>query len=142
MKPAHKHKGKALWLSVASATPVRTPHPRKKEKRLKSPVVRQRKPIRKRSVKMETKMREYHRKRRAFLKGNPVCAASICRKPATEVHHRVGRVGDLLTDEKHFVGLCPFHHRKVHSDLLWARNEGLIAEKGQWLNLNKKEKLP
>jgi 5-methylcytosine-specific restriction endonuclease McrA len=67
--------------------------------------------MRTRSPKRAKQEREYSTLRREFLKTNPACG--ICGVPATEVHHRRGRVGVLLTADQHFMALCHACHTYV-----------------------------
>ena len=64
--------------------------------------MKSRKPIRRRSLKMAAKMRQYAKIRTAFLAANPLCVAcGVLGKrqdphPAVEIHHKRGRFGSLL----------------------------------------------
>jgi hypothetical protein len=80
--------------------------------------------IRPRSVKRLKQEREYAKLRRIYLFNYPICQFSECLSNATEVHHKKGRIGDLLTDEKYFIGLCKFHHDWVESHPIEAKEHG------------------
>lgn len=54
--------------------------------------------------------------------------------PATQCHHKYGRRGKLLLEEKHWIPLCDWCHDQVHRYPVWAQNNGLIALPGQWNN--------
>ena len=64
------------------------------------------------SPKRAALLRIYSKRRAVFLETHPRCSfPSGCAWPATEIHHRRGRVGALLLDEAHWSGLCNDHHR-------------------------------
>ena len=70
--------------------------------------------------------RAYQRQRRAFLAEHPRCVfPGGCAHPATEVHHRKGRVGALLLDEKHWSPLCHDHHAYITEHPAWAYEAGM-----------------
>lgn len=71
-----------------------------------------------RSKKRAKAEREYSRKRKEFLDKNPLC--EHCGKMATEVHHKRGRIGDLLTDERHFMAVCREDHQQIEMNPDWA----------------------
>lgn len=70
----------------------------------------------------------YARKAKRFRAEHPWCGR--CNLRATDVHHKRGRVGSLLTDERHWVTLCRSCHDWV------GANPGQAAEAG-WLDLGK-----
>lgn len=61
--------------------------------------------------------------------GKPLCSnrAHLC----TEVHHRHGRVGDLLLATDTWIGLCATAHRFAHDHPAEAKALGLIGD-GPW----------
>lgn len=74
----------------------------------------QRKPIRREAPRRARENRSYRLSRRVFLAEHPRCEfPSGCVQPATEVHHRKGRVGALLLDQSHWSALCRDHHAWV-----------------------------
>lgn len=60
--------------------------------------------LRQRSARMARLMRVYLAKREQFLEHNPWCLR--CGGAATEVHHKAGRVGDLLLDDTKWAAMC------------------------------------
>jgi hypothetical protein len=73
--------------------------------------------------------KEYISAKREFLAGKRCLR---CRKPATELHHGRGRLGELLMNQEYWIPLCAPCHRWVHDNPAAARNLGLLAEMGQW----------
>lgn len=63
------------------------------------------------SKKRARQMREYAQLRAGFLTANPRCGfPGGCTQPASDVHHRKGRVGVLLLDVTKWSALCRPHH--------------------------------
>lgn len=108
---------KALWVGLWAK---KTPRPKRK------------KAIRKMSLALARRQREYRKLKREWKKDpiNQTCRA--CPHPSTELHHSRGRIGLLLCDQRYWIPLCHECHEKVHRDINWARSLGLIAEKGKW----------
>lgn len=79
------------------------------------------------SAKHLEKLGEYKQNRNAFLKGHPMCMAELngCTREATEVHHALGRIGDLLTDVKHFKAVCHSCHVVIENEPEMAKELGL-----------------
>jgi len=58
-----------------------------------------------------------------YLKEHPVC--EICKsKPSTQVHHKKGRLGLLLTDIRHFLAVDTVCHQKAENSPLWSLKHG------------------
>lgn len=96
-------KTKALWTTLPNVKTVETVNPR----------------------------REYIRKKKRYIKANPICHVCYDR-PATQVHHSRGRVGTLLTNERYWLAVCFPCHKCIHSNISWARAEGFICAIGEW----------
>jgi hypothetical protein len=82
------------------------------------------KPIRPRSPKRAAEEREYLRRREKYLLMHPTCQVEGCKAPATEVHHRGGRVGKLLINVMYFLGTCRDHHIQIELNPEWAKEQG------------------
>jgi hypothetical protein len=50
----------------------------------------------------------------------------------SELHHRRGRIGRLLTFTPEFRWLCRDCHNAVHEHPAWARECGLLAPSSEW----------
>lgn len=111
--------------------------PRRRVGKAKSAPSR-RKPVRSVSVKRAEQNRHYTKLRREFLTMFPVCEGCFALfgakrpAPSTEVHHRIGRRGELLCRIEHFRALCSNCHRFVHNHPELARSAGLLAPLGKW----------
>ncbi len=91
-----------------------------------------RKPLRKVSAARAKENAEYSRRRRDFLIENFSCQVRTahCTHHATQVHHRDGREGSLLTDVSLFTATCPNCHNWIHQHPNQARELGFIAPRG------------
>ena len=67
---------------------------------------------------------QYRKIAKKFIALNPKCQVKGCNSVSECVHHMRGRIGDLLTDTRHFLAVCMDHHRQIESNPEWARKEG------------------
>lgn len=91
--------------------------------------------IRKTSTKRAKEMRLYAKERDAFLREHSHCDCCTLEGKevsATDVHHRIGRIGRNLRDQRHWIPLCRFHHDKVHAHPAWARKHDLLASAAEF----------
>lgn len=65
------------------------------------------------SDKRQDELKIYRIKRDEYLKRNPICEFPGCLSTDIELHHKKGRIGLLLTDDRYFCSLCRKHHRWV-----------------------------
>lgn len=66
------------------------------------------------SPKRAAQQRVYLKLRRVYLEDHPRCGFPLgCDQPATDIHHKRGRVGVDLIDVTHWIGLCREHHHFV-----------------------------
>lgn len=80
--------------------------------------------IRARSKKRARQEREYVKLRKIYLFTHPVCEVAGCGCESTEIHHKKGRVGDLLTDERFFLAVCRAHHVYIELHPALAKEHG------------------
>lgn len=79
--------------------------------------------IRKLSPKRAKQNREYRQKAALYLSVHPVCEA--CKQnEATQIHHKKGRIGELLTDMKYFLAVCESCHRFIELHPVQAKKYG------------------
>jgi len=95
------------------------PYPKPEKRDKKKPCK-----IKLRSDKRARQEREYSKKRKEYLIDHPICEVLGCFAKSTEVHHKKGRIGDLLTDERYFMAVCNAHHRVIELNPIWAKNNG------------------
>ena len=90
------------------------------------------KPIPVRSQKRSKEERLYSGKRVIFLQENPMCQAhlpGICTKHATEVHHKKGRIGELLLNILFWLGVCHACHEWIENNRAEAMELGFSIKR-------------
>lgn len=67
----------------------------------------------------------YIKKRRIFIEQNKTCQAQLvgCSGAASEIHHKKGRIGELLTDERYFLALCRSCHNYIELNPSFAKEK-------------------
>lgn len=92
------------------------------------------------SPKRAKEMKEYAKKRKAFLRGHPKCEVffpwigpvsmfemPICTKIAEDVHHKSGRLGGNYLNVSTWLPVCRSCHTWIHTNPAKARSVGLLA---------------
>lgn len=95
-------------------------------------IFKPRKPIKPVSNTQRQRIAKYSLVRAEYLAGRETCEAKIpgvCTGRATDVHHRAGRVGDLLTDKSNFMAVCRECHTWIHDNDADARERGLLLSR-------------
>lgn len=91
--------------------------------------VKSKKPIDKVGKKMKNALLVYRNRRKSYLTEYPECQLKLtgCTTQATQIHHAAGRIGNLLTNKKHFRSTCDSCHKQLHDKLSAkeARKKGL-----------------
>ena len=87
------------------------------------------KPIAKKSAKRVNEEKVYKIKRKQFLEAFPFCEVKLCRCQSTEVHHKKGRIGSLLTDDNFFMAVCREHHSEIELNPIWAKKNGYSLDR-------------
>jgi hypothetical protein len=97
------------------------------------------KPIRRSTPKRAREKSQYSRKCAAYKRKHPWCAAcealsrfnpmpvGICR--TSDVHHKMGREGDLLLDERFWMPVCRTCHDWIEDHGREARRLGFVLDK-------------
>ena len=94
--------------------------------------------LRRRSIAMSKRMKEYAKLKEQFLQDNPQCQVFpwICEcnqfRPATQIHHIRGRAGSLLLDTRFWMAVSQEGHEFIHKNPELARKHGYLCAKGQW----------
>ena len=82
-----------------------------------------------RTPKRARQEREYAKLRVEYLQSHSACEARLlgCTWLATEIHHKAGRIGELLTNAEHFCPICRNCHDYVTNRMsaAEARERGL-----------------
>jgi hypothetical protein len=87
--------------------------------------------MRKISKARAAQLKTYAKFKAQFFIANPKC---FCGRAAQEVHHKYGRAGWLLNATRYWISVCRTCHERIHSNPAWARQRGLLALRGEWLN--------
>ena len=107
-----------------------------------------------RKPKQRTKRKDQHKLyvelvKPAFMRGLAVgqghgtARCQVCRKrPATEVHHKTGRIGGDLLDSRYFMGVCSPCHRRIHDNPEWAFAQGYLVSRLAWGHADGDEEAP
>jgi hypothetical protein len=67
--------------------------------------------------------REYLKLNKRFLKDNPNCAVFPALK-SNQIHHKKGRIGNLLTDVRYFLAVSDQGHKEIEMNPIWAIKNG------------------
>jgi len=86
--------------------------------------------IKKVSDKEILRLQKYNKARIEFLNKpeNDKCAVYPHLK-ATQVHHKKGRIGGLLWDQRFFLPVSHQGHEYIHNNVEWANNKGFILSR-------------
>ena len=77
--------------------------------------------VNKESPKRSKENKSYLVLRELFLK-DKICP--ITGEPATEIHHKKGRIGELLCDVKYWLAVSRTGHIKIENNPEWAKQQG------------------
>lgn len=69
-------------------------------------------------------MKEYLKVRAEYLKKHKTCQVKDCKEVAKEIHHKRGRLKNLLTNSLYFLAVCRKHHRQIEAMPHWAKEQG------------------
>lgn len=90
------------------------------------------KPLAPRSTKRGKQESEYSNKRKIFMLTHPMCEANIsglCTSNSTDIHHKGGRVGELLLDESLWMSVCRACHMWIETHHVEASALGYKVSK-------------
>lgn len=87
--------------------------------------------IRTLSKKRAAQYRLYYPLAKKFREENPECAAGLegCAGMTSEVHHKIGRMGDNLLKVETFLAVCSNCHHKIESSPAMAREKGFSGSR-------------
>lgn len=70
----------------------------------------------------------YIKLRKQYLLTHVYC--EVCKEVrADQIHHKKGRQGDRLTDERFFLAVCQACHSKIEINRKWAMQEGYSLDR-------------
>lgn len=72
-----------------------------------------------------------------YLAKHPLCEVCLKEranppKRATEVHHKRGRMGKLLFDQRYFMAVCREDHVWIDANRAESRRRGYLCGVGEW----------
>lgn len=78
------------------------------------------------SEKLLNNLKIYKVVRPEYLSAHPVCQAKIdgCTGESTQIHHKAGRIGDLLINKKYFLAVCFSCHQYIENHPEEAKQKG------------------
>ncbi len=82
------------------------------------------KPIARVSKKRLKQEYDYKKLRDAYLLIFPKCEVHNCDNKSSQIHHRQGRIGALLTDVNHFLAVCEPCHKYIELNPIWSKEQG------------------
>lgn len=89
--------------------------------------------IKPRSNKRAKQEVEYLKVRKEYLATQENCEVCINEgqhvNTASQIHHKSGRIGDLLTNKRLFLAVCQDCHQQVESDPLWSKLNGYSIDR-------------
>jgi hypothetical protein len=91
---------------------------------LKEPKEKKQKPISARSVKRLAEEKLYAQKKKKYLTEHIKCEVKGCNRVSVDLHHKKGREGKMLYNEKFFMGVCREHHSQITNNPYWALENG------------------
>ncbi len=59
---------------------------------------------------------------------HPVCEFPGCNSTELTLHHRAGRIGDLLFDTRYFMSVCTLHHNYIENNIKESLEKGWIIK--------------
>jgi len=80
-----------------------------------------------RSKKRAKQEKEYLVENRLFLSENPFCqvkVSHICLTTSTQIHHKKGRIGNLLLDKRYWLAICGACHLYIETHPTKAKENG------------------
>jgi len=78
------------------------------------------------SEKHKKLLAEYRIVRDQYMRGHTLCDARLygCSNYATDLHHKCGRTGKLLTDVRYFMAVCRSCHNAIEREPEMAKEKG------------------
>jgi len=109
---------KSCWLQMSSSKQPSLVEPMTSKAKIKSV-----------SDKRLLALKEYRIVRDAYMRDHKICEFPECNSPSTELHHKKGRIGNLLTDGRYFCALCHDHHEWSEKNPILAKELGLSVDR-------------
>lgn len=92
--------------------------------------------IRHTAVKRAVEKKDYLELRISYLRTHKMCECG-CGRWATEIHHKKGKIGKLLTDTRFFLAVCRRCHRRIGDEPQWAIEMGYSISRHKKTDMKK-----
>ena len=79
------------------------------------------------SANRKKQIKIYNSLRAEFLSKYPRC--EWCKMPATEIHHKKGRMGEMLNETKYFMSVCRTCHLWIEDHPREAKEKGFTLDR-------------
>jgi hypothetical protein len=79
------------------------------------------------SKKRAKQLRAYKKVRDQYMFLHPNCVR--CKREASEIHHKKGRMGELLTNTKYFISVCRECHHFIETNPVAAKMFGYSLDR-------------
>jgi hypothetical protein len=81
------------------------------------------------SLKRKVEEKLYLKKKKEYLTAHIRCEVKGCNRVSEDVHHKRGRIGKLLYNEKYFMAVCREHHTEIEMNPDWAIKNGYSVKR-------------
>lgn len=78
------------------------------------------------SEKRKEQLKKYRELRNSYMKQNKICEVDGCERLSEDLHHKNGRVGEMVYNVVYFMAICRKHHIEVHNNPKWARDNNYL----------------
>lgn len=79
------------------------------------------------SQKQLKRLETYSVARSEYLTDNPNC--QVCGTEASEIHHKKGKIGELLWNKTFFLSVCRQCHTKIELNPYWAKENNFSVDR-------------
>jgi hypothetical protein len=89
--------------------------------------------VQRRNKKRKAQEDEYSYRRRVWFSDplNRICEVGGCWRDASQIHHKKGRIGELLLDERYWMSVCHKCHDYIEKHPEWAKEKGYSLNRYQ-----------
>lgn len=78
------------------------------------------------SEKRNKQLKLYRQVRDVYMKEKTICEVNECARKSEDLHHKNGRIGEMLYNTAYFMAVCRSCHQKIHNNPSWARNNNYL----------------
>lgn len=63
-----------------------------------------------------------------YFKNHPICEFPGCNSTDLTLHHKAGRIGNLLFDHRYFMSVCLLHHHYIETNPAESYEKGWLLK--------------